>query len=184
MMFSRCTILLSDYHHGALIKVLSNKSRSQRSVNSAFLTKAEIILKETGIKDSDLDFSEDDHTETPFAVKITLSKSRHPILFGIYNKAPLGTRKAFMASVLSRCAEYIANNPAEFDAMLTKAFIGDSENDKEPNEKVVLEVVDTTFVADTFIVDEPIPDTSNGTDLFADGDENPMSAIIDVDIML
>jgi hypothetical protein len=128
-MSKRCPLKLSNFHHGALIKVLSNKSRTQRSINSAFLTKAEVVINHTGLKSGDLDYYLDEEDENVFRQTITISKNAHKGLYSLYTNASTELKSNLLANVLCRCAEYIENNPDDFNVLLSKAFLSDPEKE-------------------------------------------------------
>jgi hypothetical protein len=177
-MFKRCPLALSEYHHGALIKVLSNKSRSQRAINSSFLTKAEIIIAKTGIKESDLDYAADgDGSEDKlYEQSITLSDTTHPLLYKLYLNGGGSSRRSLLANVLCRCAEFIENNPEEFALLLTNAFLKKDQPQTEENNNTA------TFVE--ALMNEESDSTVQAGDDNSQHKDNLLMTIIDDDDFL
>jgi len=109
-----------------ILDVLKSSSDHKTIAKSSFITKVEIVLSNTGIKNEDIDaiafkIKEDSST---FTERFTIRKDLHPNLFTVYSKVTL--KQKILTNIIKRAADLIENQPDMFEAFLTNYMLGTS----------------------------------------------------------
>ncbi len=157
----RVSLKLCGDADSALIRALSGNNRSKKTIYNAFLTKAEMILRYTRLKEEDFRVNDELSGEV-IIERPTVSKINHPLLYRLYNSSPHAFKRVALHNVLRRCAVFLEEQPESFELLASQMILEDNKDliiDSQDDDQLINSVIDgsTKGFEDTETEKEQLP---------------------------